>query len=655
MPSPPPGRTDPAASRSRPGDAVAPSARASRPGDAPPGRGVPIGFVGEALAFVVPLAAYLATASANGYWLDAGELVAAATDLGISHPPGHPLYGLLSFAATLVPLGPVELRVAVLGAVAAAAAALFFYRALLATVDAVGLRAAHVAVPVALAGTWFLAGSAAFWLEGVRPEVYAVQAALTFRVIERLVELDRARPRGGALPLYDASLCFGLALASHHFLALLLLPAAAPTLARVAVARGMRPLAIGALFVAVGLGTYVYLPLRAAAGPTLNLGEPTDLARLYWVVSAEAFQKATTTAYQPLAERFADVAIALARDRGMATPFVALGGAYLALRNAASRRPALLFVLIAAVFVAARAWLGFVRSNPDALGYLVPAFGAVVALATVLVAVFVGLVAGDRPRRPRAVAVALALALPPLAVAHAAQSPRAASLASFVDTDVVADPARRDLPTGAVVLAHDPQTIFHFVGGEATERLRPDVTLVPIPLLTYPGMVDGLLAAHPELTEVLRGYLLHGELRQPDLQSLAAERPLLVEMDLRVPPALYETMVPAGLYHAVLPDGATGGDEGVGRERRTTALAAIERGVPPPPQMDPHTRARLLWWRYTGALYYAGFGDREAAAAEARAGLALNPEARELVDLEAVLRARGDERGPLDVTPFLAF
>ncbi|MBC7171573.1 MAG: DUF2723 domain-containing protein, partial [Polyangiaceae bacterium] len=135
-------------------------------------------FVGEALAFVVPLACYLATASGHGYWLDAGELVAQATDLGISHPPGHPLFGVVAHAASLVPLGPIEFRVAVLGAVCTALAALFFHRALLVTVEAVGLRSPKLSVPIALAGSWLLAGSAGFWFEGVRPEVYALEAAL---------------------------------------------------------------------------------------------------------------------------------------------------------------------------------------------------------------------------------------------------------------------------------------------------------------------------------------------------------------------------------------------------------------------------------------------------------------------------------------------
>ena len=74
---------------------------------------------------------------------------------------------------------------------------------------------------------------------------------------------------------------------------------------------------------------------------------------------------------------------------------------------------------------------------------------------------------------------------------------------------------------------------------------RPDLALVPMPFLGYPGTVDALARRHPQLTDLLRGVLLEGELRQPDLQSLAARGPLLVEMDLRVSRSLYETVVPA--------------------------------------------------------------------------------------------------------------
>ena len=66
---------------------------------------------------------------------------------------------------------------------------------------------------------------------------------------------------------------------------------------------------------------------------------------------------------------------------------------------------------------------------------------------------------------------------------------------------------------------------FRLLGGEVSETLRPDITLVPIPFLTYPGMVEALVEQDPDLAPFLRSYLLEGELRQADLQSLAQTDP----------------------------------------------------------------------------------------------------------------------------------
>src|SRR5262249_56322611 len=63
--------------------------------------------------------------------VDSGELIVAARSLGVAHPPGFPLYVLLSHIASLIPIGSVAARVnfasAVFGAAAASllAAALF--------------------------------------------------------------------------------------------------------------------------------------------------------------------------------------------------------------------------------------------------------------------------------------------------------------------------------------------------------------------------------------------------------------------------------------------------------------------------------------------------------------------------------------------------
>lgn len=593
-----------------------------------------------ALAVGVPLAAWLASTSAHDYWLDSGELVAQATDFGISHPPGHPLFGIVTtLLGWLLPIGPLAYRVALASAFFTAGAALCVFRAARATFDQAGApsRAASV---LAIGSTWLACGSYAWWMQAVRPEVYALQAFLVMLAIERLVRLEASWPTSDARPLYHASFALGLALANHHFLGLLLLPAGAATLARVVAARGRRPFLVGAGLVLSGLILYLYLPLRAGRA-FLTLGEPDTAARVWWVVSAQAFQKNQGAGVpDPLGDRTLDVLVQLGEGLHVVTLALAIAGAYVLIRRPGGRRVGVLWSLVLVIFVMARAWLGFVRHNPDALGYLMPAFAAAAILAGAFVATLASFLS---PRGAFALAaLTLGLALVPPATLG-----RTASLAGFRDTDLFDDPMRRELPPRAILIAHDPSTIFRFWGGEATERIRPDVTLVPVPFLTYPGLVERLAHEAPELRALLGDYLLEGRFGLAALQTVAGERPVIVELDLRVPRDVYETLAPHELQFRVLAAGATETDVREGEATQLARWTELERLLGEP--RDPETRRRVLWHSYQHALFAAEAGERDAARVHLARGLTIAPNETALRDL---LRALGEGEGPLDTSAF---
>lgn len=593
-----------------------------------------------ALAVGVPLAAWLASTSAHGYWLDGGELVAQATDFGISHPPGHPLFGLLStFVGFFLPFGSLAYRVALTSALFAGGAAYCVFRASHQTFILAGAPA-RAAWSIAVACTWLTCGSYGWWMQAVRPEVYALQAFLVMLALERLVALEARWPTSDVRPLHHASIALGLALANHHFLGLLLLPAGAATLARVVAARGRRPMLVAVGLAISGLGLYSYLPLRAGRA-FLSLGMPDTPERLWWVVSAQAFQKNQGHGVpQPLGERVLDVFVQLGEGLHVASLVLALAGAYVLLRRPAGRRVGVLWVLVLAVFVMARAWLGFVRHNPDALGYLMPAFAATAVLAGAFVATLTSLTS-------ERVAVALAALTLGLALGPPVTHGRHASLAGFRDTDLFDDALRRELPPRAVFLAHDPNTLFRVWGGEATEQTRPDVTVVPVPFLTYPELVESLAAHAPELRSLLGGYLLEGRFQIAALQTLASERPVVVELDLRVPRDVYETLAPDGLEHRVFAAGATETDVHEGLTGQLARWAELERLLGEP--RDPETRRRILWHSYQHALFAAEVGERDAARVLLTRGLAIAPNEEAL---RGLLHALDGGEGPLDTTPF---
>jgi hypothetical protein len=620
-----------------------------------------------ALATFVPFFAYVATASGFGYWLDGGELVAAGVDLDIAHPPGHPLASLVARAFAYLPIGPLAFRVAVGQAACAAVAGAFFFRAVDTTVRALGVEHDRVAVPLALGASWIATLSPGFWLQAVRPEVYALEAMLLALVLERFVALEARWPTLDLRPLYQAGLVLGLGLSNHHFMAVLTLPALAPTLARAYRARGLRPLGFFAAAVAVGLCTYLYLPVRASTDPPIDLGHPTDPASFFWVVSARAYQGTHALQESPLSDRLLDVVLALLENLHPVTLLLALAGSWALLRAPGARRIGWIWIATAGVGAFGRGFLGFVRGNPDALGYLMPTLLAVVALA----ASFVGAVAvvlgeqraaeaverrgnerrkGEAARPPSPIATALGVIVLVLGLVQLRVSAASASLGELTATDAFDGPRYRDLPTRAVVVAFGPQTVFRHWSARAVEATRPDVTVLPMPFLGYPGMVRSLTEREPALSSTLRGYLIEGELRQPDVQSLAAERPLLVEMDPRVPESLIETVVPTGLLYGVEPGGAADTDVLRGARVREAILERLYADLGAQAE-EGETRNQLVWLHYMDALFYARVGAREAARGAADHGLALAPEAAELVALRRALEGPGE--GPIDVSPFL--
>lgn len=604
-------------------------------------------LVGWVIAAGVTLVVSIAAASPHGYWLDGNEFVAASTWLGIAHPPGQPLAVLLGYVCTLVPIGSLAFRVAIASSLVAALAVVFLFRAIEGTLAVVGVSTGSGRAPLALAGTLLLAGSTGFLFQAVRPEVYALQAALVFFVLDQLVRFHRSRPAQDWRPLYLSAVALGLAITNHHFLAFLLLPAVAPAWAIAFREGGLRPLGVGGALATLGATGYAYLPARAAAAPLLNLGDPDSLSRFYWVVSAEVYQKNQGTGVpEPMIDRFLDVAVRFHEEFHLAAIVAALVGAYVVLRIRRARGVGLLWVTVLVVFAAARGWLGFVRSNPDATGYLLPAFGALVALATAALAALLTVLA---PLIRRARLTRVFWLLPAACLAVVWQGTSSASLAAFSDSDAFCEAERRTLPARAVLFVQDPQTAFRLFGAQATMGFRPDVTVVPFPFVGYPGVVNQLAQSEPLLTPVLRDVFHMGYPTVSAMQDIPKQRPLFLQLGARTPASTYRTLVPSYSYFSVLDSDAYDEDRRPGRLQQDKGWQLLEGLLPPSPDFE--TKRKLLWRSYHEALYFASVGKVEAATLSAERGLALFPETR-LRDLVSAL-SQVEEGTPLDIEPFM--
>lgn len=186
---------------------------------------------------------------------DSGELVAAACNAGVAHPPGYPLYTLLGNLLCRLPVSTAAGRVGLLSLLSGVAA-------VLAVFGIIGrLTGSRWAAVVA---ALVLATGSLFWRYASLAEVFALHVGLCLGAVYltvRALVAATARARAGWLTL--AAFLFGLALSNHVssvlLLPLLLLPLLGPR-------DGWAPLAGRAALAAVGLlvGLAPYLHLLLA-------------------------------------------------------------------------------------------------------------------------------------------------------------------------------------------------------------------------------------------------------------------------------------------------------------------------------------------------------------------------------------------------------
>jgi len=442
---------------------------------------------------VAALLLYLSTLApsitlANGA-SDSGELAAAAYTLGIAHPTGYPLYTGLGYIVTRLsaaePAHSLNVFSAVMGAAAVGLLALVALRAVGRTAPGAPRPLLYTA---GLLAAMALALDTDFWTQAVVTETRTLALALDALVLALLVA--PARRRAG--PSLAAAFVYGLALCDH-LLSLYLAPAVVILVAVWAGRDARRWLALAALW-GLGLTPYLYLPLRAAAHPLANWGDPSTPGRFLWVVSGQEYRS----------EMFAlDGAGLLAALGGsLATLWAGLGGATLVSAAAGLvalwRRAPRLAAALALTFAADVVLTSNYGARAAPIYLLLGALCACVAAAAgwlaagLLVARLLSRLAAGPVRRRRARAAVVPLVCGLLALtAGALEVPLATTARAAVsdswdtsDRDAAVD-ILRGLPPHAVLFVEQEQDIVPLWYAQRGLRAGRDVTLVDHALLTY--------------------------------------------------------------------------------------------------------------------------------------------------------------------------
>ncbi|MGH2584674.1 MAG: protein O-mannosyl-transferase family, partial [Dehalococcoidia bacterium] len=211
---------------------------------------------------------------------DSGELVTAAETLGVAHPTGYPLFTLLGFLSTRVPVGEIAGRVNTMNAVLAALAA----GGIALSVVAIGTDIVRSPTARSAAGAvaaLAVATSSLYWSQAIIAEVYALQAFLI-----ALILLAWAWPR---TPPVVRGVAHGLSL-TNHLTAVVFLIAALVALIRPGRPVNWRAAAWFTGGLAAALALYALLPLRAAQDPLANWGDPDTPSRFLAHVTGRQYR-----------------------------------------------------------------------------------------------------------------------------------------------------------------------------------------------------------------------------------------------------------------------------------------------------------------------------------------------------------------------------
>ena len=95
------------------------------------------------------------------------------------------------------------------------------------------------------------------------------------------------------------------------------------------------------------------------------------------------------------------------------------------------------------------------------------------------------------------------------------------------------DEALEQLPHRAAVLVHSTSLAWRLWNAQTLAGQRPDVLIVPAPLLKHGSVTNNLVPSAPAVSQLLRDFALSGQASEYGLSLLADERPLLLELDDR--------------------------------------------------------------------------------------------------------------------------
>lgn len=262
---------------------------------------------------------YLFTLAPSVVQIDSGELAAVQATPGIAHPTGYPLFTIVGYLFSLIPLPFTKIyQLNLLAAIYCSTAVGIFSHTAKYLID--NLSEFHITKPVkqkkkdktkkeyvhfdlkenlkiifSVLAALTLAFSKTFWFQSTSVEVYSFHLLLISLIILFLLKAFIEQPKSSVIyKNHWMIFAFVLALGfSNHMTTLLILPGTAYlyfTKEKFNSRSFKNLFKMITLFLIILVINYSYLPIRASQNPQLNWGNPVDLERILRHISGFQYQ-----------------------------------------------------------------------------------------------------------------------------------------------------------------------------------------------------------------------------------------------------------------------------------------------------------------------------------------------------------------------------
>ncbi|MEW6086794.1 MAG: DUF2723 domain-containing protein [bacterium] len=236
-------------------------------------------YLAAIFVFIITLGIYLKTLNPSIWWEDSGELTTSPYTLGITHPPGYPLFTFVTKAViTLIPVSNIGFRGNMANAYwGALSAVLIFFIVLkiekkLIEINKTDPKILFGGYLPAIASAILASTAGMIWLYSITSEEYTLN--LFFMMLVTFLFLLWEEKRDIRY-MFCASFIYGMSFAHHQQAVLFFIPllyfAAVTDFKNVFAWKNF----IIILFLSVlGFSAYLYMPIRSGQHPFLNWGIP---------------------------------------------------------------------------------------------------------------------------------------------------------------------------------------------------------------------------------------------------------------------------------------------------------------------------------------------------------------------------------------------